>query len=208
MSASLALLTAASVGSQLIGLLTNKQTSSIGPLIPGIVLEEDHDDDLTITDHPVEYGANITDHAFKEPARVTIQCQWSNTQAALLDFSESYILQVYGQLIDLQASRQLITVVTHKRMYYNCLIEHVRTKTTRASAFALPVQIDLRELFLVYTTTTSLPPADQHAAPQQTAPVLNSGQVSSTGSGTSGSSQSALLSGVQATGANVQGFQQ
>jgi hypothetical protein len=190
-------------GSALIGLLTNNQTSSIGPLIPGVVLEEDHDDDVTITDHPVEYGANISDHAFKEPAHVTIQCQWSNTQASLFDFSESYILQIYGQLINLQASRALVTIVTHKRMYFNMLIEHVRTKTTRESAFALPVEISAREIILVFTTSTTLPPADQHAAPQQTAPVLNGGQVSSAGTGAAGSSQSSLLSSVAALGGQL-----
>lgn len=62
------------------GLFTNAED---GPpdaiLLPQTVLEEHHDDDLQITEHPVEYGANITDHAFKLPARVVIRWLWSDS---------------------------------------------------------------------------------------------------------------------------------
>lgn len=46
---------------------------------PGIVIEENHVDTLDITDHPVEQGASITDHAFKLPATVVLRLGWSNS---------------------------------------------------------------------------------------------------------------------------------
>jgi hypothetical protein len=40
---------------------------------------EDPQDSLTITDHPVEQGANIVDHARDEPERITIEGYITNT---------------------------------------------------------------------------------------------------------------------------------
>jgi hypothetical protein len=51
------------------------------PLIPQVTIEEVHHDELEITDHPVERGAVIADHAFKRPSEVVIHCAWSNSPA-------------------------------------------------------------------------------------------------------------------------------
>lgn len=55
---------------------------SIGPIIANITEEERHQDDLEITDHPVERGATISDHAFKRPAEVILRCGWTNSMPA------------------------------------------------------------------------------------------------------------------------------
>ena len=55
---------------------------SIGKIIAQITVEEKHHDEIEITDHPVEQGAAITDHAFKKPAEVVIRCAWSNSPGA------------------------------------------------------------------------------------------------------------------------------
>jgi hypothetical protein len=203
MSASLALTALVAAATPIIGFLTGP-TRSIGTLIPGVVMEETHEDRLTITDHPVERGANTTDHAFKEPARCTISCQWSNTQASVFDFSESYIIGIYKQLLDLQTSRSLIAVVTGKRAYNSMLIESISTNTTKDTAFSLPATISLREVILVQTSSTTLPPADQHTDPQQTAPPFNMGtnSVQGTGAGTPATQTSVLAN----AGTSVSGF--
>jgi len=48
-------------------------------LIARATLREVHRDTLEISDHPIEQGAAISDHAFKRPAEVVIECGWSNT---------------------------------------------------------------------------------------------------------------------------------
>jgi len=47
--------------------------------IPHVVIEEDHDDELIITQHPVELGAIISDHAYKKPSEVRVRCAWNNS---------------------------------------------------------------------------------------------------------------------------------
>lgn len=52
---------------------------ALTPLQAQVTLEEVHHDELEITDHPVERGAVISDHAFKRPVEVIIRCAWSNS---------------------------------------------------------------------------------------------------------------------------------
>jgi hypothetical protein len=46
------------------------------------VVEEKHHDEMEITNHPMEQGANITDHMFKHPAEVTLRLGWSNSPSS------------------------------------------------------------------------------------------------------------------------------
>ncbi len=50
------------------------------PLVAQVTLEEIHRDELEITEHPVERGAAISDHAYKRPAEVIIRCGWSDSK--------------------------------------------------------------------------------------------------------------------------------
>lgn len=49
------------------------------PIIAQATIEETHQDELEITDHPVELGAMISDHAFKHPSEVILRMGWSNS---------------------------------------------------------------------------------------------------------------------------------
>jgi hypothetical protein len=53
--------------------------SQLPDIIAQATVEEHHNDELEITDHPVEQGAMISDHAYKRPAEVTLRLGWSNS---------------------------------------------------------------------------------------------------------------------------------
>lgn len=57
----------------------NEEGEALAPIIAQAVIEEVHDDELTITEHPIEQGAAISDHAYKQPSEVVISCGWSNS---------------------------------------------------------------------------------------------------------------------------------
>lgn len=64
------------------GFLIKPPNGQAGPsqlFVPQAVVQEKHHDRLAITEHPVEVGAVIADHAYKLPARVMIRCVWSNS---------------------------------------------------------------------------------------------------------------------------------
>ena len=57
----------------------NPTTRRIGRIVANITIDERHHDEVEITDHPVELGGTVSDHVFKRPPDVTIQCAWSNS---------------------------------------------------------------------------------------------------------------------------------
>ena len=54
-------------------------TTIYQPIEAQATFEERHIDELEVTDHPVQQGAMISDHAFKRPAEVTLHLGWSNS---------------------------------------------------------------------------------------------------------------------------------
>jgi hypothetical protein len=144
---------------------------AIGTILPDVVVEEQHRDVLVITDHPVERGAAISDHAFKLPVEVEIRCGFSNSTVA----DEGYVQAVYQEFLDLQASRVPFDVFTGKRVYSNMLIRSLQVTTDEHSESALLVIAGLREVIIADTSTTSSPPQSAQASPQQTAGIVNTG---------------------------------
>jgi len=165
---------------------------TIGPVKIGCTFEEAHQDELQITEHPVEKGAQINDHAFKLQPEVTIQCGWSNADfAALIGTLESiftggglpsadYISTVYSQLLALQETRQPFDVVTSMRMYRDMLFKSLRVVKDQKTGKALSVTATLKQIRIVQTQATTLPPKESQASPQATAETQNTGTKAAT----------------------------
>lgn len=56
-----------------------KPKRAIGPFTAHVTLREVHTDEIEVTDQPVEQGALISDHAFRRPSEIVIECMWSNS---------------------------------------------------------------------------------------------------------------------------------
>ncbi len=59
----------------------------IGTLIPDVVVREAQRDEMVITDHPVETGAAISDHAFLRPVEVEMQVGWSDSTGGYVGYA-------------------------------------------------------------------------------------------------------------------------
>ncbi len=153
-----------------------KRGRSLAGIIPNVVLEESHTDELTITNHPVERGASITDHAFKNPSQVTVHYGFGQSGALLSALSgASDPKTVYQQLLDIQASRIPFDLVTGKRSYSNMLIATLSETTDLQSENVLIVTATMREILIVDTSVVTLAPADAQASPEKTAGAENAG---------------------------------
>lgn len=53
--------------------------TTLGNITAQVTLEETHIDTMEMTDHPVEFGSSVTDHAFNRPEEVIIKCAWSDS---------------------------------------------------------------------------------------------------------------------------------
>ncbi len=152
---------------------------SIGTLIPDIVVAEAHRDELLITQHPVEGGGIISDHAFKRPAEVEMQIGYSDATGRYVGYSRD----AYEALLAIQAARRPINVSTGKRRYRNMLVRGISTITDGHSANILMATVSLQEVIIVSTKTTGTgsdttkaadSPSDQ-ASPSTTGGVTDMG---------------------------------
>ena len=172
----------AAVGISLVSALF-MQGRSIGGIIPDVTIEEHHTDDLTITDHPVEQGAAITDHAFKNPSEVTMHVGWTNANLLLSSIVSGSIFSgtigsvddLYNKLLALQESRQVFDLVTGKRTYNNMLIKRIAVTTNKDTENCLIVAITMRQVIIVQTVATILAPISAQSQPSLTGAVQNAG---------------------------------
>ena len=128
---------------------------SIGDLYPHVVVEETHNDELAITQHPVEFGTPVTDHAFMQPYSVEIRCGWSNSTAQ----TAGYVQAVYQALLALQSSRVPFGLSTGKRAYSSMLLRAVTVKTDPDSEYALMCIATAQQIVITNTQMTAGTPA-------------------------------------------------
>lgn len=149
-----------------------------GRFVPDATIEEHHDDELVITEHPVEQGAEITDHSYKRPVRLTLRVGWSNSSPRALG-NPIYIDAIYAQFLALQASRIPFTILTGKRaVYTNMLARRVSVTTDEKTENALMMTIECQEIIIATTQILTVPPTASMANPQSTASAVNVGPQS------------------------------
>lgn len=149
-------------------------TCRIGTIIPEIVVEEDYNDDLRITDHPVEQGAAITDHSYKEPARLKMTAAWSPGLSTI--FNAQYVNDVYDRLLILQNSRVPFSVQAGRRYYTNMLMRSLNTKRDQKTNNILLVQAFCRQIIIVNTQVVTVPPNAVQKDPSVTGATTNRGR--------------------------------
>lgn len=89
--------------------------------------------------------------------------------------SSNYIDAVYSRLLKLQASRQLFDIVTSRRKYQNVLLRSLVVKNDPKTSASLMLTAVCRQIHVVKTKATTLPPRDDQGDPARTAEVSNLG---------------------------------
>lgn len=142
---------------------------SIGGIIPDVIIDETGLDATKITDHPVEVGAAVTDHAFNLPVEITMRVGWSDSG----NF-EGYSAAIYGALLQLKAARIPFDISTGKRYYRNMLIQAIQMTTDMSTENALMATVSCREIIL---TSTEVSQAGSQGQPDKTGDPAQRGQV-------------------------------
>lgn len=163
-------------------------TRSIGDskgqaIIPNVVVSELHVDDVTATRHPVDIGANISDHAYREPATLVCEFAWSDSSMLLNSMIDGSLFRglrssndVYEKLLALKDQLQLLTVTTGKRTYKNMLIVQLKTTTTEDTENCLKMEITFQEVLTVSAKEVRLKINNQ-ASPSRTATAAARGSI-------------------------------
>lgn len=163
--------------------LFRQQSRSIELLIPDVVVSEKHSDTLEITEHPVEKGAAVSDHAYKRPAELVMEVGFSGGGSLLdlLDLSSVGLSiglspkETYQQLLELQERREPFDVVTGKRLYSNMLLRAIEVTTDRTSENVLMATLTLREVIISSTQSVQVADKKDMAQGVSTSAVQNSG---------------------------------
>ncbi|HHG9944814.1 TPA: phage baseplate protein [Yersinia enterocolitica] len=171
-----------------------QQSRRIGIIIPSVVVSEKHSDALEITEHPVERPTTnsvsgfIADHAYKRPSEVTMELGFAGG-GSLLDFVDTSTIglslgksprEVYQEILDLQATRKPIDVITGKRKYSNMLIRAVEVTTDKTSENVLMCVLTLREVIMSQTESVQVADKSDMQDGVSTSGVQNSGTKSPT----------------------------
>lgn len=143
---------------------------TIGPITVNVVVNENTNDTLTITKQPVQQGASIADHAYKEPTAFSMQILFRDNLSLSLS-------KVYQNLVDLQSSRVPIDVVTPKRVYKSMLISTLGQTTDKHTENCLSISIAFQEVIIVAVVTTQVPRTRQRNA-AATGATQNAGKKS------------------------------
>lgn len=122
-----------------------------------VVVSENTNDTVTITKQPVQQGASITDHAYKEPTTLTMEIYFRDNPLESLS-------AIYKDLQDLQNAREPFTVTTPKRVYDNMLIAVLGNQTDKLTENCLRINLSLQEVIIVSVTMASVPRTRQRSA--------------------------------------------
>jgi len=120
--------------------------------------------EVVLSKHPVEDGADISDHAQTMPRQLTIVCDLTNSPMASQgpqSINRDHAL--YQALLDIQERKDPITVVTGLDVYTSMMILMVTTTRDASTGQKVPVSIDLEEVILTKTETVEIPATKQRS---------------------------------------------
>jgi hypothetical protein len=143
-------------------------TRNIAGFFATVTIEENATDDMEITQHPVQEGATITDHAYVKPAQVSIKMLFNDHDLPLRD--------TYAQLLALQASAVPFDVITGKRQYTNMLFKSLSQTTDHLTENVLSITAQLQQILIVSLSIVTVPARAKHKNPGKTGGTDNAGK--------------------------------
>lgn len=134
----------------------------------------DHSINVVTTSHPVQKGADITDHAYRQPDEVTVEVGYSDT---VISGGDNHSLNAFKTLDELATNRTLLKLVTRRKVYNNMIISSISVPDNFETMNSLKATIIFKEIIIATVLT-----------------------VSAAGSGTSGSKSGTETTGDGTTG--------
>jgi hypothetical protein len=119
-----------------------------------VVVSESHQSELEITNNPVEFGAEVTDHAYIKPITLSLEAVIGEQgEGIAASEGRTRVAAAWQALRDLQASAEPFDVASGLELYENMLIRALKTERTKDKARVLSFTADLQQVILVDTRT-------------------------------------------------------
>ena len=121
--------------------------------------------ELQVTQHPVESGADVSDHAYLMPKEISMTVIMSDAHQSLVpaQFSgtRSRKVEAYQQLERIQKDRIPVSVLTRLGLYKNMVIKSLVANDTDLQLHGLKAEVSLIELPVARVRTVEISLADQ-----------------------------------------------
>ena len=131
--------------------------TNIGGLFFDAVLNVSTEHPMTITSHPVQSGANLSDHAFREPVKISMEVAVSDAMDSMVpgQYVGGYTksTSAYRTLIALQATRTPLRVLTRLNRYDNMLIQSISVNDDVKTLYGLRATVQLQEVMMATVAT-------------------------------------------------------
>ena len=164
--------------------------SNIGGLFFDAIMSCNTQESLTITSHPVQSGANISDHAFRNPTKISMEIMMSDVMAQrvpgqftngaglrgvilnMAGANGSKSVSAYQRLVELQRMRMPFSVKTRLGYYNNMLIESIDVPDDVNTLYGLRCTVNMTEILVAQVATEKV-----SARPWNTSKGTNNGSV-------------------------------
>lgn len=121
----------------------------------------------TLTKHPVEEGADVSDHYQDEPDTLALTVGVTNSpDPSVSTPQQNRDIVLYDDLVAIKKLGEPITVVTGIKVYPSFVITSVAMTRDPSTGQALALNIDLEELIITTTETVDIPQQRRKAGRQ------------------------------------------
>lgn len=123
----------------------------LGPIPIDVVLTEDHLSGLKITENPIEFGADVADHAYIEPKRLRLHCAIGATSRVggiIHGFPSTRVQAAWEAVMALQETKEPFDILTGLTLYRDMLIENASVFRDVHNAGILDFDVSLKQVII------------------------------------------------------------
>lgn len=135
-------------------------------------ITESHTGSVTVTEHPVQSGANISDHAYNMPDKLTLQISVSDSMDCVItnqfNLGATKSVSAYQVIRILKENRMPVSVRTRLYYYRNMIIDSVSVTDDYKSATGLNCTVGLRQIMMAEVEAETVDNKYLYAAEEKT----------------------------------------
>ncbi|MBR1559417.1 MAG: hypothetical protein IJ646_04165 [Clostridia bacterium] len=110
------------------------------------VFSTEHSANVTVTEHPVQVGAPISDHAYQEPDEVTMEIGMSD---AMVGVSSDHSVNAFSTLRQIMVKREPVKLVTRLKTYSNMVLTSISAPDDQSTMYGLRATVMFRSVNIV-----------------------------------------------------------
>jgi hypothetical protein len=110
------------------------------------VFSTEHSSNVTVTEHPVQVGAPISDHAYQEPNEVTMEIGMSD---AMVGAGDDHSVNAYNTLRQIMAKREPLKLVTRLWTYQNMVLTSISAPDDQTTMYGLKATVMFKNVNIV-----------------------------------------------------------